>query len=121
MSLAFLWINAAMYLVLGVLCAVRPQSLAEFVGFQLAPGGTSEFMTVYGGLEFGLGLFFAWCAWNPDYLRTGVVFSVLLYLPLALVRVTSLALAPPSAHNLQLAAFEVSLCILAVLCFLLRR
>ena len=121
MGLVFLWINAAMYLVLGVLCAVRPQQIAEYVGFQLVPGGTSEFMTVYGGLEFGLGLFFAYCAWNPEHLRLGIVFAILLYVPLALARLASLAVATPSSHNLQFAAFEVTLCLLAVVCFMLKR
>lgn len=121
MSVVYLWINAICYLVLGVMCAARPRNVAEYVGFQLGPGGVSEFVTVYGGLEFGLGLFFAFCAWYPDQVRTGIVFAACLYVPLALCRVVSLFATSPSNHNYQLAAVEVTLTIGAIACLLLRR
>ncbi|MCA8951121.1 MAG: hypothetical protein KDE27_16565 [Planctomycetes bacterium] len=45
------------YLALGIWCTIAPRSTAAGVGFELRGGaGMSEFVTVYGGLEVGLGL-----------------------------------------------------------------
>jgi Domain of unknown function (DUF4345) len=55
----FLAVVGAVYMALGIWCSVMPQHTSQVVGFDLKPGsGQSEFLTVYGGLEFGLGLAF---------------------------------------------------------------
>lgn len=47
------------YVALGIWCAAAPATTSKSVGFDLQPGqGQSEFLTVYGGLEVGLGLLF---------------------------------------------------------------
>lgn len=49
----------AMYVALGVWCAVQPARTSRAVGLDLHPGaGQSEFLTIYGGLEVGLGVAF---------------------------------------------------------------
>ncbi|APZ92270.1 hypothetical protein [Fuerstiella marisgermanici] len=53
----YLSIVGLLYLGLGIWCSVSPQETSTKVGFQLVGGsGRSEFLTVYGGLEFGIGL-----------------------------------------------------------------
>lgn len=48
-----------LYLGLAVWCTVAPADTSDRVGFELKGGsGQSEFMTVYGGLEFGMALLF---------------------------------------------------------------
>lgn len=60
---SFLGLVGIAYLALGVWCAVQPVATSEAVGFTLRRGaGESEFLTVYGGLECGLGLAFLWPA-----------------------------------------------------------
>ena len=55
----FLAVVGGLYITLGIWCAVAPERTSQVVGFDLKPGsGQSEFLTVYGGLEFGLGLAF---------------------------------------------------------------
>jgi hypothetical protein len=55
----FLAVIGVLYMALGIWCATMPQHTSQVVGFDLKPGsGQSEFLTVYGGLEFGLGLAF---------------------------------------------------------------
>lgn len=55
----FLAVVALLYLGLGVWCTVAPGATSQKVGFELPTnGGRSEFVTVYGGLEVGLGLIF---------------------------------------------------------------
>lgn len=57
----FLAIVGVAYLILAAWCAVAPQQTSRAVGFELSRGaGQSEFLTVYGGLEFGLGIVFLW-------------------------------------------------------------
>ncbi|MCC9607828.1 DUF4345 family protein [Blastopirellula sp. JC732] len=57
----FLALVGCLYVGLGIWCAVAPQKTSAVVGFTLQPGsGQSEFLTVYGGLEVGLGLLFLW-------------------------------------------------------------
>ena len=63
----FLGFVGIAYIVLGVWCAVSPRNTSKAVGFVLQPGqGQSEFLTVYGGLEVGLGLVFLWPLYRSD-------------------------------------------------------
>jgi len=53
----FIALVALMYIALAIWCTVQPAMTSSKVGFDLKGGsGQSEFMTVYGGLEFGLGV-----------------------------------------------------------------
>lgn len=55
----FLAIVGLAYLLLAGWCALRPDQTSASVGFTLQKGsGQSEFLTVYGGLEFALGVVF---------------------------------------------------------------
>jgi len=55
----YLTIVGLMYIALAVWCTFQPEKTSGKVGFELVGGsGRSEFMTVYGGLELGLGLAF---------------------------------------------------------------
>lgn len=58
----YLAVVGLLYAALGIWCAVDPGKTSEKVGFELkGDSGRSEFLTVYGGLEFGLALLF----WIP--------------------------------------------------------
>lgn len=55
----FLTIVGMLYLGLGIWCTVSPSQTSSKVGFDLRGGsGIWEFLTVFGGLEVGLGLSF---------------------------------------------------------------
>ena len=70
----FLAVIGILYMILGIWCATMPTHTSQTVGFELKPGsGQSEFLTVYGGLEFGLGL-----AFLVPLLRTESTTSILL-------------------------------------------
>ena len=57
----FLAVVGVTYVGLAAWCSVVPEKTSKVVGFALQPGsGQSEFLTVYGGLELGLGLVFLW-------------------------------------------------------------
>lgn len=84
----YLWLNAVMYLGLGVWCTVAPDTTSKSLGYGLTkPGARSEYITVYGGMEFGMGVFFLLCALNDAWRDAGLLFGLCLYAGLALWRV----------------------------------
>jgi len=84
----------AIYVALGVACAARPRAIAGKVGFTLdSAGGVSEFVTVYGGLEVGLGLALLLTSLAPSLRDGGLVFGAIFSIALAVFRLgTILAL-----------------------------
>jgi len=92
MVAAYLWLNAALYLIFAAWMTLLPERTARAVGYlTLSASGHSEFLVVYGGLQLGLAAFFAWCAWNGTMQRAGVVFALCLYAPIVLYRVITVA------------------------------
>jgi hypothetical protein len=115
LSTVFLWINAIAYAGLSLLCVIRLRGTAASLGYSsLGPGGVSEFATVYGGLQMGLALFFAVCAMNPALQRSGLLFALCLYIPLAIFRVVSLLAAGGSTVTWSVAALEIALMLASV-------
>lgn len=73
----FLFVLALLYIGLGIWCAVAPSTTSKKVGFDLiGEAGRSEFMTVYGGLEVGMGIMFALLAWRPESIAYGLLACV---------------------------------------------
>jgi len=55
----FLTLVGLLYLTLALWCSIDPKTTSEKVGFTLQGGsGQSEFVTVYGGLEFAMAIIF---------------------------------------------------------------
>ena len=91
MAIPFLALNAVIYLGLGLWCTLDPTGTSRAIGFEFAkPSAKSEYVTVYGGLEFGMGLFFALAAWHEPLRYGGLWFALLTYACLALFRVGTL-------------------------------
>jgi hypothetical protein len=66
MARIFVSLVGGLYVLLGLYCSLLPARASKTVGFQLLPGsGQSEFVTVYGGLEVGMGLIFLWPLIRP--------------------------------------------------------
>ena len=80
MAAAYLWFNAAMYLGLALWCTVRADAAAKALGYeQLSADGRTEFLTIYGGLEFALAAVFGCLAYNHLAWPLGMLFSAILY------------------------------------------
>lgn len=87
----YLWINAALYLILAIYCSLRLEGSARALGYSaLSSSGHSEYLVIYGGLQVGLAVFFAVLARNQDWQRLGLVFALCLYAPIVLVRIASI-------------------------------
>lgn len=117
MTAAYLWINAVLYAVFGVMCALNPRGTAKALGYSLSThGGLSEYLTVYGGLQFGLAAFFAWVAMRDDLHPAGLVLALALYTPIVLFRWASIArLWPVERMTLAVGTLEAGLLVSALL------
>lgn len=108
MQTLYLYVNAALYAIFGVWCLVAPTTTARTLGYSvLAASGESEYRVVYGGLQIGMALFFAYCARAND--RAGLVFAVALYVPIVLVRAITVMKFPVSSMTLGVGALEALL------------
>lgn len=77
---AFLAVTSLLYIGLGIWCTVAPATTSQKVGFErIGEAGRSEFVTVYGGLEVGLGLVFAAFAWKPKTVGYGLLACLLIH------------------------------------------
>lgn len=121
MTKAYLWFNSVLYIALGIWCTVSPEGTANSIGYVLSNGSAHcEYLTVYGGLEIGLGVFFAICAIRRDLYFAGLVFGAASYGGIAVWRIVSVATnADPGLFPKAMLPFEVTLAALAF--FLLKR
>lgn len=119
MTRYYLYLNAALYLAFSIWCTLSPLPTAQGLGYlALAPSGFSEYLVVYGGMEFGFTLFYLYCASRAK--RIGLVFSICLYAPIVAWRWPSIITHwPVSSTTLATAGLEVLL--LAAAIILLRR
>lgn len=104
----YLGFNAALYLVFALWCTFWASKTAAAQGFLALDGaGRAEYLTVYGGLQFGLALFFALLAWTPRWHEVGLLFALCIYLPIVLWRIAGLvAHWPVGSTTLAVAGLE---------------
>lgn len=87
----YLGFVSLIYIALAIWCSVQPNVTSDKVGFELKGGsGQSEFMTVYGGLEFGLALVLLATLIRNETVRFGVLACVLIHGSLVVFRSISL-------------------------------
>jgi hypothetical protein len=88
-----LWITSVLFAGFGIGFAAVPEQLADFV-FGGSPATTSaltDMRATYGGLSIGLAAFYALCASRPQWVRPGVLASLLVLVGLAVARLIGIA------------------------------
>ncbi len=91
MSKVFLSVVGVSYLLLAGWCMWQPARTADSLGYDLRPGsGQSEYFTVYGGLQLGLGLVFLLPLLRPESLTFSLTACVIVHGSLIAVRAISL-------------------------------
>lgn len=101
----YLWINAIVYGALAIWCALAWRSTSAALGFaQLDGSGRSEYLTIYGGLQLGLGILFALSALRPEWHRHGLVLALALYGGIVAFRWISIATVGPVGRNTMILA-----------------
>jgi hypothetical protein len=113
----YLFVNAALYVLFAVWCTVMPEKTAETLGLAFRSGsGKSEYITVYGGLEFGVAMFFLLAALRPELRQAGLLFALLFYGGLVAWRIpTLLMVSGVQKVTYGFAATEAVLLVMAVL------
>lgn len=92
-SKIFLAIVGLAYLGLAAWCALKPEQTAGAIGLRLDPGaGQSEYFTVYGGLQLGLGLIFLWPWLDATALPFSLTTCLVIHSCLVLMRSIAFAL-----------------------------
>lgn len=118
---AYLLVVSLLYFGLAIWCSVSPATTSNKVGFDLRGGsGQSEFMTVYGGLEFGIALVFALSMFRDTTVNYGVLACVIIHASLVVFRSISLLIyqgLDPFTYRLAIGEWVVALAGLAVLLF----
>ena len=119
MTSIYLYLNAAIYILFSVWCTIASSSTAQTLGFiGLSRAGAAEYLTVYGGLQLGLGIIFGWTAWSGE-LRFGLIVALALYVPIVLWRIAGVSMNWPVASNsLYIAGLELVMLVAAVLLWL---
>ncbi len=95
MTKVFLTFVGLAYLGLAGWCSFQPDKTSKAVGFTLTPGsGQSEFLVVYGGLEFALGLIFLWPLYRPEEVAFPLFVCLVVHASLVLFRTISFFVYP---------------------------
>ncbi|HTL15148.1 MAG TPA: DUF4345 domain-containing protein [Thermomonas sp.] len=123
MTARYLWLNAVLFIAFAAWCALRAEPTAQALGFTaMDAGGRTEYLAVYGGLQLGLGLLFAWTARAPDRLRFGLLLALALYGPIVALRGIGLLRYGPVPLLTQVtAAGEALMLLLALALWFARR
>lgn len=103
MQRTVLTVVGALYTLLGLWCTFSPRQTSQSVGFTLSEPGLIEYVTVYGGLEVGLGAAMIIGARNP-ILLPGVFFMT-----------TVVSVCLPLFRAAMLLAYESNTVVLAIL------
>jgi hypothetical protein len=83
----FLTIVELIYMALAFWCALDPATTSEKIGLKIEGGtGKSEFLTVYGGLEFGLALILLVPLVKPEFTQFALLSCLLVHGSLAVFR-----------------------------------
>lgn len=111
MIIAYLVVNAVLYAAFALVSSIVPERIAAALGFTLDAQGRIEFLTIYGGLELGLALFYGWAAYaGPAPQRAALTFSLFVYAGLVLYRMAGiLRYGVPGTTLLAVAGLELVL------------
>lgn len=121
-TIGYLTLVGLMYVALGIFCAVAPAKASATVGFTLNGGaGSSEFLTVYGGLEIGMGLAFLMPLWRRESTAYALHTCLLIHLALVVCRTIGFAIfSDIGAGTIKLAIGEWVILLLGIACWFRR-
>ena len=107
----------------GIACLLRPQSMLNRVDVRArSPRGTTELRAMYGGLELGLGAFFAAAAAKPEWSRPALLAQTLGLGALAASRLAGILSDHPRGRLMKLLfAAEASAAVLGASALAMRR
>lgn len=85
-----LWAAGLIFISYGAACFLSPELPANYAGLSIGSGDAyAEMGAMYGGLQFGFGLFCILCAVKPGFFRPGLTMLVMVIGFLAIARLYS--------------------------------
>ena len=114
----YLIVNGVGYLALGLWCVLQPYKTSDLIGLMIIGNkGLAEYAAVYGGLEFGLGIFYLLSVFRAELSHAAIVFSCCLYGGIVLFRGGAMALydAPTTDIGWVLFVLEITLFVASIL------
>ncbi len=85
-----LWAAGLIFASYGVFCFLSPELPANYAGLSIGSGDAyAEMGAMYGGLQFGFGVFCILCALRPTFFRAGLTMLVMVIGCLAFARLYS--------------------------------
>jgi hypothetical protein len=123
MTVPYLWFNAIAFVAFAAWCGLSAEPTAQALGFTaMNAGGRTEYLAVYGGLQLGIGLLFAWTALARERGRFGLMLALALYAPIVAFRLLGLLRYGPVPTLTQVtAAGEALMLLLALALWFSRR
>lgn len=113
---AYLWINAALYAVFALWCTFARERTAQSIGYLTrSNAGNSEYLTVYGGLQWGMAIMFATLAAHAAPASLALSISVGLYVPIVAYRWATIARFAPVGTTVKAVAVMETLLLAAAL------
>jgi hypothetical protein len=78
-SIAMIVLSALTFVGIGAWFVVRPETMDAGGDLIFRPDGNAanEIRAIYGGLELGIGLFYAWCLFNRDRFKPALILIAL--------------------------------------------
>ena len=96
-----------LYLLSGSFCTFNSDSSAQFLGFAMATKyGMVEYITVYGGLQIGLGMAMLLSGLRQSYVEAALFFVLVFSALLAIFRVVSMSVIGMNNEIMMLAVLE---------------
>lgn len=118
MITAYLYLNAALYLVFAIWCTVAMTTTSRNLGYEvLNASGRSEYLVIYGGLQLGLAVLFAALAANPAHHRFGLIVALGFYVPIVIYRGITIVMFKAQGMTLAVGALETVLLLVAAWLF----
>lgn len=114
------WVNALIFVSIGVLCGFWAEGSAATLGISFThPSGLTDFRATYGGMCAGLGAFFVVAALVESFAVPAAWLGVAVYLGLGLTRAIGLVL--ETSRKPMMFGFLVAEIALVVLCLVVPR
>jgi hypothetical protein len=116
-AVILLWITAALFAGFGAAFVGAPRELARFLtgAAPSLPSAVIDMRATYGGFAFGVGLLIGICARRPEWVRVGLIASLLAVASIGAARVVGLAVdGHPNAVMPLLLSTEVTFVVLYV-------
>lgn len=111
-----LWVSAFVFSAYGLACLFNPQLPADYAGLAITNGDAyAEMGAMYGGLQFGFGIFCLVGALRRDFFRPALSALLIMIGGLALARLYSTATGadPVATYTYGALAFETATAVLA--------